>query len=136
LNLFTLKFFLKMITQNNGATSNGVDTPEPVERRYVHLVGRATIESRRDDDQDILEVTFVDSEFKQLAGTVPLSINVGREGRRIKCMSLTFVAALSQEGYDSYKPTLKILDPFLDEWADLDVSKDTLDMTSTGPPKT
>lgn len=146
-----------MITHDNGATTekpieqatngkavspvgsdNAAAAPEPAQRRYVHLEGRAIVRPAIDPDtrEAVLEVTFVDGEFKKLSGTSPLFVYPGEEGLRLMCHHLHMIASFSEEGYIRNEATLKVVNPLLEGWADLEVSKGTHDMTSTGPPKT
>ncbi|MBO0930820.1 hypothetical protein [Fibrella aquatilis] len=125
-----------MNTQNNGAASNGA-VSAVVERRYVHLEGRAIVRPFTDPEsgEAVLQVTFVDGEFKPLVGTNPLFVYADEtEGLRLMCHHLHMIASFTEGGYIRNKATLQVVDPMVEGWDKLERSEGLGGMTPTGPP--
>ncbi|MBO0937432.1 hypothetical protein J2I47_12825 [Fibrella sp. HMF5335] len=124
--------------QSSVTAGDAADVP-PV-RKYVHLEGRAIVNPAiiRENNEDVavLQVAFVDGNFVPLADTSTLSVYAGDKGLRLMCHHLHMIASLSKQGYIDNVNTLKIINPLLEDWDDLEASKNTADMTPTGPPKT
>lgn len=117
--------------QSANSTTNGQQSVDEGVLKYVHLEGRVRIESGTDPNgEKALKLDFVDERFNPIPGLVPIFLY----SDSVKFKHVHLIAEFNQEGFERCAATLQKIDPYIENWDELERSNNSTDMNASGPP--
>lgn len=118
--------------QSVTVTPNGQELIDETVRKYVHLEGRVRIGIGTDPNgEQVLKLDFVDEHFNLIPGLVPVFFY----SDSVKFKHVHLIAEFNQEGFERCAATLQKIDPYIENWDELERSSNSRDMNASGPPK-
>jgi len=118
------------------------------DQKYVHVEGRVQITYQKgvpsfpgipaEPGEDVLVLQFLNEAFELRTDVDPLYFYLTDKGNEdpVKFRNVHLIARFNETGFKRAERTLRIIDPTLEPWEEIEpVTKDDPGMNPSGPPK-